>query len=208
MKEKESRRAGRRFDPIGADAGQGEGDEERQCDSTPVRFSGDSWQETPLSPRTMAILVVGVLALAGTVVSLLLRGGTSPAERARRELDRPLNPLPTEEPPPLAAAGRLLYERHCMQCHGPRLQGGSAPALRARRYDRVRWSDQDIANVIYAGTGSMPAFGDVLSVGEIAAVVAYVRWEQGLPLPEVPREATESSPGTAQESPSDARPSS
>lgn len=168
----------------------------------PVRPSGDGWQGTRLSPRTMAILVVGLLALAGTVVSLLLRGGASPAERARRELDRPINPLPTQEPPPIAAAGRLLYERHCMQCHGPRLQGGTAPALRARRYDRVRWSDQDIANVIYAGTGSMPAFGDVLSAGEIAAIVAYVRWEQGLPLPEVPREATESAPRTTPESPS------
>ncbi len=117
---------------------------------------------------------------------MLAYGGVSPAERARREVEKPIGPLPTGDPPPIAAAGRVIYERNCMSCHGSRLSGGSAPSLRARRYEPSRWTDQDLANVIFAGRGEMPAFKDTLSAGEIAAVVSYIRWEQGMPLPEVP----------------------
>lgn len=122
-----------------------------------------------------------VLALGAFLVWMLFSGGITDEERAIRELDKPVTSLPSGDPPPLAAAGRELYARNCQSCHGDRLSGGSAPALRARRYTPPRWEDQDLANVIYSGRGEMPGFKGKLSDGEIAALVAYLRWEQGVP---------------------------
>lgn len=128
--------------------------------------------------------IVGVsltlLALAGFLVWMFFAGGVTPEQRVMRELNEPVAPLPKGDPPPLAAAGRDVYERQCASCHGSRLGGGSAPNLRARRYTPPRWEDQDLANVIYGGRGSMPAFRDSISPGELAGVVAYLRWEQGV----------------------------
>ena len=164
------------------------------CGSSPrTRLSRASRRQRPkggesaiphLSPASIVFLGVFFATVAGVVAWLIAYGGISPQERARREIEKPIGPLPTGEPPPIAAAGRVIYERNCMSCHGSRLSGGIAPSLRARRYDSSRWTDQDLANVIYAGSGSMPAFKNTLSGGEIVAVVSYIRWEQGLPLPE------------------------
>lgn len=137
-----------------------------------------------LSRGSAAFMAMFFVSVAGLVVWLMAHGGVTPQERARREVEKPIAPLPTDDPPPIAAAGRVIYERNCMSCHGARLSGASAPSLRARRYEPSRWTDQDLANVIYAGSANMPAFKDTLSAGEIAAVVSYIRWEQGLPLPE------------------------
>jgi mono/diheme cytochrome c family protein len=145
----------------------------------------DTPESTGTPVKSLAYLAVILAAVVGLVVWLLTSGGVSPQERARREVEKPIGPLPSGDPPPIAAAGRVIYERNCMSCHGSRLSGGTAPSLRARRYEPSRWTNQDLANVVYGGSASMPAFKDTLSAGEIAAVVSYIRWEQGLPLPEV-----------------------
>ena len=82
--------------------------------------------------------------------------------------------------PPIAGGqpssdGQTLYEQYCAACHGQNLQGISAPSL----IDGV-W--------IYGGRGNiarniifgivqqgMPAFGEVLTRGQINAISAYIR---------------------------------
>ena len=77
--------------------------------------------------------------------------------------------------PAIAAAGRLLYNQSCTNCHGlDATAGDRAPALAAQRsYNRT--SDQDLFNAItqgIPGTG-MPAVG--LSADDSWRIVAYIR---------------------------------
>jgi mono/diheme cytochrome c family protein len=81
-----------------------------------------------------------------------------------------------------AGAGRLVYERHCIGCHGSQGRGGgydffpsSVTNLTAR--ETKRKSDADLREVLREGRPH-PAMGpwkSVLSQEEIDAVVAYIR---------------------------------
>jgi mono/diheme cytochrome c family protein len=81
---------------------------------------------------------------------------------------------------PDAAAGKKVFEAHCIDCHnadskeekvGPGLKGikdGMLPSGRKANHDNV-------LNTIEEGIGDeMPAFGDVLSDREKEDVIAYV----------------------------------
>lgn len=140
--------------------------------------------DTAPSRKMIAGIVLFMMTLAAFLVWMLSIGGETDAQRNLRELGTRVGPAPEGGPPVPAAAGMAIYEAQCTACHGPRAMGGpSAPALAVKRYTPPRWEDQDLANVIYGGRGSMPAFSDRLSIEELAAVVAYIRWEQGLPVP-------------------------
>ncbi|RIK10978.1 MAG: hypothetical protein DCC49_01870 [Acidobacteria bacterium] len=136
------------------------------------------------SPRMIVGLVLFMVVLAAFLAWMLTIGGETDAQRNLRELDARASPAPQGDPPMPASAGRVIYDAQCIACHGRGAVGGpGGPALVAKRYTPPRWEDQDLANVIYGGRGSMPAFSDRLSLEELAAVVAYIRWEQGLPVP-------------------------
>jgi mono/diheme cytochrome c family protein len=92
------------------------------------------------------------------------------------------------EEPPDPAAGAALYARSCAACHG--LDGSGSDALKAvnvrpRSFasERVmrRVSDDDLLAAISGGGPAvgrsplMPAWGRVLSDGEMRDVVAYLR---------------------------------
>lgn len=129
-------------------------------------------------------VVVFMMALAAFLAWMLAIGGETDAQRSLRELDARASPAPQGDPPMPASAGKAIYDAQCIACHGAGAAGGaSGPALVAKRYTPPRWEDQDLANVIYGGRGSMPAFSNRLSIDELASVVAYIRWEQGLPVP-------------------------
>lgn len=136
-------------------------------------------------PAAMLVgLTVFMVVLAAFLVWMLSKGGETEVQRNLRELDSRVSPAPRGEPPFPASTGKLVYEAQCVSCHGVAASGGpGGPALVTKRYTPPRWEDQDLANVIYGGRGAMPSFADRLSVEELAAVVAYIRWEQGLPVP-------------------------
>lgn len=74
------------------------------------------------------------------------------------------------------------YQKACSRCHGPRGKGGppAAPGEPGPRdFTDATWqrsrSSEEILSVVRSGKGPMPAFKDVLSEGEIEAVVAQVR---------------------------------
>lgn len=84
--------------------------------------------------------------------------------------------LGRREPPPRAASGKLLYERHCASCHGTegKGDGSAAEALRPRPPDLTRlqarlggaYSQDQIMRAIDGrrtirahGTSAMPVWG-------------------------------------------------
>ena len=75
-----------------------------------------------------------------------------------------------------------LYREHCAACHGADRLGGTGPALIPETLKRLR--GPKLAKVIGEGRAAtqMPAFGDVLSGEEMAALVDHVKQ----PLAEVP----------------------
>ena len=68
------------------------------------------------------------------------------------------------------------YEQHCASCHGPKMQGGSAPSM----LDEI-WTyggdDASLARSIHTGYAErgMPAWSTVLSNDQIRAMVIYIR---------------------------------
>ncbi|MFC0199592.1 c-type cytochrome [Paracoccus rhizosphaerae] len=97
--------------------------------------------------------------------------------------------------------GETLYMQHCAACHGTRLEGqpewqkaGEDGILPAPPHDETghTWHHDDamLTDYIHRGgqavlddmgvamTSGMPAFGEVLSAGEIAAILAFIksRW--------------------------------
>jgi DNA-binding beta-propeller fold protein YncE len=70
--------------------------------------------------------------------------------------------------------GAALYGEHCVACHGETRLGGTGPALLPESLGRLR---AEAATAVIsdgrAGT-QMPAFGEVLSEQETAALVAFI----------------------------------
>jgi len=103
---------------------------------------------------------------------------------------------------PKVTAGKALYRRWCASCHGRKLQGQALWQLndqyagrRAPAHDQTghTWahSDDDLFFMTREGrfpatpasaTSYMPAFRDVLTEGEIVAVIAFIKanWSIGL----------------------------
>ena len=80
-----------------------------------------------------------------------------------------------------SAEGRLgqeLYGAVCASCHRSGGEGGVGPAI-DEGSEAASLTDEQLAGVIRAGPGSMPAFGR-LSDAQIDSLVAHVRLLQGL----------------------------
>jgi polyvinyl alcohol dehydrogenase (cytochrome) len=76
-----------------------------------------------------------------------------------------------------AMAGDEVYSRHCAACHGDDGEGSSGPSL-VEVADRLT-VDEHLAVVRQGRGGRMPAWEDILSPGEIEAVVEYERTQLG-----------------------------
>ena len=66
--------------------------------------------------------------------------------------------------------GQALYEDQCASCHSKDGSGGFGPSLQGIQ---DRFSEEEEADIIANGQGSMPGFSGDLSAEEIAAIVAY-----------------------------------
>lgn len=85
---------------------------------------------------------------------------------------------------PAAAAGEAatlplqnviaLYAQHCAECHAPNRLGGMGPALLPDNLARLRKTEA--VKIITKGRTAtqMPAFGEVLGAGEIAAITELI----------------------------------
>jgi mono/diheme cytochrome c family protein len=109
--------------------------------------------DSPAAPRSAGVAVASI--------------GGVPAEALRVQQD----------------GAEAVYRRLCLACHGREGKGdGSAAAaldpaptdFSAAEFQEGR-SDEEIAQAVTDGTGSMPGFGSQLSDEEIEALVEYVR---------------------------------
>jgi cytochrome c6 len=69
-------------------------------------------------------------------------------------------------------AGKYLYEKNCMPCHGA---NGAAGRLGAKNLQKSMLDDAAIMERITKGKRIMPSFGKRLSQDEIGQVVAYIK---------------------------------
>lgn len=85
-------------------------------------------------------------------------------------------------PFPVSADPVALFGEHCAECHQASRLGGTGPALIPEALGRQK--PEALASTIANGRAAtqMPAFSDVLSADEIAALVGYI----SSPLAEVP----------------------
>ncbi|CAN5654808.1 cytochrome c [soil metagenome] len=116
------------------------------------------------------------------------------------------NPLAPDDTAALRV-GQVMYERHCLVCHGP--QGlGDGPIIGPDKFafpppsliaaPATTRPDGYISGVIRAGRGLMPAYGPRMTHAERWAVVAYVNSLQAaagaapVPQPVMPADTTPS----------------
>lgn len=77
----------------------------------------------------------------------------------------------------VSAEGKQIYEEICQACHmADAAGGGGAGAMIPGLANNPRLADPDYSIVILLkGRGGMPWFTDMLTPGQMAAVVTYVR---------------------------------
>jgi mono/diheme cytochrome c family protein len=128
-----------------------------------------------------------------------------PAERAAPSTYSPSNGTVSENDP-ISRAG-VLYAQNCSGCHGPTGQGSAiAPPLNSAEL-RARLDNAALTATISKGRPNtqMPAWGDVLSRADIAALVTLIRRWDDLSETEVPQmgeQAPQQGPGWMGQGPS------
>ena len=134
-----------------------------------------------MNRRLLRSLFAGILAVSAVSVTTRLLADDAeekwdaPARAARKK-----NPIPAEEAS--IAAGKVVYVKNCLACHGPAGKGDgpaandlhprphdlSAPAVREQTDGALFWK-------ITEGKKPMPTFEKLLSEPERWRVINYVR---------------------------------
>jgi putative heme-binding domain-containing protein len=80
-----------------------------------------------------------------------------------------------------AEAEKKLFDSNCAGCHGLDARGGEHAPNIATNPELQRMSDEQLFRIVHDGaaSGTMPAFGAILSDDKIKAVGAYLRSLQG-----------------------------
>lgn len=103
--------------------------------------------------------IIALVLVLATVV-MLFRGSPKPSATVRTD-----------------SLGAQVYENSCARCHGADGSGGIGPSLISGEVFE-RFPDRlSTIEFVSNGEGLMPAFGTRLTVGEIGAVIDFVRKE-------------------------------
>ena len=115
--------------------------------------------ETVIALRSVALALCLVTAVGcGT--------GTSPEVEAG----------PDGTPDPVLVAGLVLFVDRCASCHDSDGSGtGDGPRLNRGQLVQAYPDPDDAAAVVSKGRKRMPAFGGLLTVAEIDAVLRYIK---------------------------------
>lgn len=101
------------------------------------------------------VQLLALVAAAATVIALAAHRGPGPAPRG-------------------VTLGAHVYTTTCVSCHGAFGEGRIGPAIGAGAARTAFPSRARMLELIGDGRAGMPAFGDVLSPGEIGAVADHV----------------------------------
>ncbi len=127
-------------------------------------WSSDDDDGAGAAPNTTVVAAGTTAAAAGTTAA---GGAVTTAEGGAGTTAAAATTAPAND-----IDGQALYDDQCASCHGKTGGGGFGPSLEGIG-DRM--SEEEEADIIANGQGSMPAFGGDLSSEEIAAIVAYTR---------------------------------
>lgn len=72
-------------------------------------------------------------------------------------------------------AGKVVYETHCLACHGPEGEALVAGTPYFSRGEGLMAADVTLIGAIKSGGNLMPGFDRIISDTEILDVVAYIR---------------------------------
>lgn len=105
---------------------------------------------------------------------LLLSTFASGIQNSRAQ--QPVSPK-RRVPPDATETGKKLFDSNCAGCHGLDARGGEHAPNIATSPELERLPDEQLFRIVHDGaaSGSMPAFGGVLSDDQIKAVAAYLR---------------------------------
>jgi mono/diheme cytochrome c family protein len=124
-------------------------------------------------------MVFGRVFGMGLLVFALAQSVPPPRKGGNPDAAAVMNPIAAS--PKSAAAGRRVYQRLCVRCHGPRGKGdgGAAGAVPSDLSD-AQWdyggSDGEIFSVIHDGTSTdMEGYAARISDADIWNVVNYIR---------------------------------
>jgi ubiquinol-cytochrome c reductase cytochrome b subunit len=127
--------------------------------------------ERAISRRPWALLVVvTTFAAWATLTAFGLRAHWIP--------DVDTEPVPEAAlvgaPPEAREGARIFHASGCQSCHFAFDRGGTyGPDL---TNTHLRMSEAEMTVRILMGVGNMPAYRDMLSAGEVSAMLAYLRW--------------------------------
>ncbi len=71
--------------------------------------------------------------------------------------------------------GQELYNLHCAGCHGTNGEGEMPGMPNFTRAEKLIKTDNQLADVVRAGSGVMPSFNGRLAEDEIFDIVSYIR---------------------------------
>jgi mono/diheme cytochrome c family protein len=128
------------------------------------------------------------LALAGVALVFALGQTSVPPPKKGGNPDAAKIPNPVAATAESAAAGRRVYVRFCVRCHGPAGKGGGEAAAGATPSDLTApqltygSSDGELFSVIHQGTSAdMAGYAERMSDTDIWNVVNYIRTLKGAP---------------------------
>jgi cbb3-type cytochrome c oxidase subunit III len=131
------------------------------------------------------LTLVCVVCAASTVLGLAFQGGSTSVTTPRRggnpEAAKITNPVPST--PESIAAGRQVFARLCVRCHGPSGKGdggGAGAGGQPSDLTDAMWdfgaSDGEIFSVIRDGTSAdMEAYAERIGQTEIWQLINYIR---------------------------------
>lgn len=82
------------------------------------------------------------------------------------------NIVPAVPSNPALLAGRQIFEKNCMSCHG---EDGTAGIGGAANFKTLRADSLTMMQTVSQGRHNMPAFGEMLSGEEVQEVITYVK---------------------------------
>ncbi len=127
----------------------------------------------------LALVIAAVVY--GTALAAMVQSPTMPRRGGNPEAAKIKNPVPYT--PESVAAGRRIYARLCVRCHGPRGKGdgggagaGGQPADLTDDTWEYGATDGEIFGVIHDGTSAdMEAYAERISDTDIWNLVNFIR---------------------------------
>lgn len=86
-----------------------------------------------------------------------------------------VNPFKADDATAIKTGGEMFSAMNCDGCHGGGAAGAAAPSLADQRW-RYGGADEEIYQTIFYGRPKgMPAFGGLMSPGDVWAIVTYLK---------------------------------